>query len=118
MTDNVIKFPSVSELPVNQEELIERLVETREKYASEVADECFEAVATIANSFGIFSNLNKVHPKDMVAIYELLYATFLRYSGIEHPLQEIIDHVIVLDSEKEVVEIANDSEDFDKPVEL
>jgi hypothetical protein len=114
---NIIKFPGVSELPLNQEEMVERLTSTREQFADLVATECYESIMSIAQSYGIMSNLNKVNASDTVAIYEILRSSFMRYSGIHHPFQEVVDQIITEVDETEMRELTGE-EPVDQGTEM
>lgn len=107
MTDetvtNVIKFPGVSALPLNQNEASERIELIRREYVETATEECVDAVIAIARNYNFFTNQNKINMNDIQAIGEMITSALLRYSGIDHPGQEIVDTIMFFDDDEETV---------------
>lgn len=114
---NILKFPSVSELPMNNEEMLDRLFSTREAYATEIAEEAFEMVMSLAHNAGLMTNPDKMNGKDTVALYEMLRSIFMRYSGLHHAFQDVVDQIIQEDDE--IPEITSEEiPDLNHPAEI
>jgi hypothetical protein len=103
---NVIKFPGVSDLPLDQSEFVERVSSIRTEYAEEAAEEAFEAVLTIARNYGFLTRHDKMNIKDMVALSDTILSTLLRYANLPHPLQDVFDKVIEIEDDRPTPEDA------------
>jgi hypothetical protein len=108
---NVIKFPGVSDLPLDQNEFIERVHSIRTEYAEEAAEEAFEAVLMIARNYGFLTRQDKFNVKDMVAMSDTIFSSLLRYADVHHPMQDVIDQVIEITDDRDLPE-ASPLEDF------
>lgn len=125
MGDNVLKFPKNTnrdfELPRTLEEAKEDLEETRRLYANEVANEAFEYVIDLLQSYKFLINPDKIYPKDLMLIDEAIRSCIYRYSGVDHIFHEteLVENVFVDEDEvlenieKLMSEITDDSDEDD-----
>lgn len=108
MTENVVNFPSKGQemFPSNIEESLDHIQAVRQEYCDEVADDVFEAMASVLSNYGIVVRLSEGHIKDFTFAEETIKALVYRYKRIEHPFHDIIDNVITLsdDAKKDLEE--------------
>ena len=98
---NVLKFKkSKNVLPTTDEEAAERIKEVRVNYAKAVATELTTLILNNLVGYGYKIELEEGYLKDIVMVNEVLIATMLRYSNIEHFLQKVIDDVVDLEDEE------------------
>lgn len=101
---NVITFPrnpqknNQNDLPNNMEDAQEKIEETRYYYAETVAEEMFEAFLHVGGNYNFFLKPDRINHKDMVCMQEILKSVLLRQYGIHHPMQDVIDANVELES--------------------
>jgi uncharacterized protein YwgA len=114
MTENIVNFPKkgLEMFPSSIEESLDHIRSVRQEYCDEVADDVFEAMASVLATYGFVVRMNEGHIKDFTFVEETIKALVYRYKRIEHPFHEIIDNVITISDEvKEDLEKAKEQQE-------
>jgi uncharacterized protein YwgA len=114
MTENIVNFPNkgLEMFPSSIEESLDHIRSVRQEYCNEVADDVFEAMASVLSTYGFVVRMNEGHIKDFTFAEETIKALVYRYKRIEHPFHEIIDNVITISDEvKEDLEKAKEQQE-------
>lgn len=100
MTD-VLNFPGrnarldVSDLPLNAEDMAEKIKLIRTAYYSEIADELLEMIVTKIALLKLNKNnddeISEHFPKDIMLLREVLIGLMCRFSGMDHPTHEVFE---------------------------
>jgi DNA-binding ferritin-like protein len=101
MTENIVNFPNKGPemFPSTIEESLDHIQSVRQEYCDEVADDVFEAMASVLSTYGFVVRMNESHIKDFTFAEETIKALVYRYKRIGHPFHEIIDNVITISDE-------------------
>jgi len=101
MTENIVNFPNKGPelFPSTIEESLDHIQSVRQEYCDEVADDVFEAMASVLATYGFVVRMNEGHIKDFTFAEETIKALVYRYKRLEHPFHDIIDNVITISDE-------------------
>lgn len=110
MNDSVIRFPKqhakaeeVSDLPLNDEELAQKLKMIRLGYYAEVADELLDILSSKIGSLNLNVRneeaVNENFPKDILLMREVLIGMMCRFSDTDYPTHQIFDMLFDLTEE-------------------
>ena len=106
MTENIVNFPSkgLEMFPSSVEESLDHIQSVRQEYCDEVADDVFEAMASVLSTYGFVVRMNEGHIKDFTFAEETIKALVYRYKRISHPFT-------ISDEVKEDLEKAKDQQE-------
>lgn len=92
----------------NIESAIDQIKQTKKEYCDESLDYIVEHLFNLISSLGFFADNNRINPKELILIEQLIQSALYRYYGLEHEFNALADNVITIEEEGDDVGIVED----------
>lgn len=95
----ILNFPIKADIPVTKTGAQQRIQAVRTEFCDEVLEECLRNLVQNITAYGFTFKSEGAHQKDLIMLSEVMQATLYRYSGLDHPMQDVILELIKFDDE-------------------
>lgn len=97
----ILNFPKKADIPITKQGAEQRIQKVRTEFCDEVLEECLRNLLHNITAYGFQFKNDGAHQKDLIMLSEVMQATLYRYSGLDHPMQDVILELIKFDDEED-----------------